>query len=148
MSNILLVDGSPIMRNTIGERLRADGHVVRDACDAWEAHELLNESAVDLIVLEPSLARGDGIRLLEAIRKNSLLKILPVIIYTTSDDEALLNNVSRLKAIRIIHKDVGSFEDIRQAIDEVAELSVSDSTTYHHDEFANGDGDEQAQSKT
>ena len=59
-SSILIVDSSPLMRNTVAHRLRDAGYTVHGASDTAEAMELLEGVAVDVLVLELQLRHGDG----------------------------------------------------------------------------------------
>lgn len=119
MSNVLVIDGSPLMRNSVAELLRRAGHVVRDACDAEEAKEMLSGSAVDVVVLDPDLPRGDGLELFRSIRSDQSLRILPVIVYTTSNDKSFLKDARRLKAARVFHKAQISIDEIQKSIQEL-----------------------------
>src|SRR4051812_39751906 len=114
--SILLIDGSPLMRNSVGQRLRAAGYIVHGAADVSEASELLEGVNIDLAVLEPSLARGGGLELLRRIRADALFKILPVIIYTHDDDPAIARQAAKLKADGVLHKDRDGFEALLTSI--------------------------------
>ncbi len=114
--NILLVDGSPLMRDNVAARLRDAGYIVHGAADADEAIELLEGVNVDIMLLEPMLPRGCGVELLQRVRSDALFKILPVVIYTRTDDKALMKRITKLKPAVVLQKDRCDFSDVLEAI--------------------------------
>ena len=118
MCNLLLVDGSSLMRDVVGQRLRLAGHIVRDAGDVSEALELLHGSAVDIAIIELQLPRGkSGIDFMKVVRGDENFKVVPLIVYTSTDDPALEKDAMRLNAVAVFHKDRADFEDVRHAVE-------------------------------
>jgi DNA-binding NarL/FixJ family response regulator len=117
MSSILIVDSSPLMRNTVAHRLRDAGFTAHGASDNAEAMELLEGVAVDAVVLELQLRHGSGLELLRALRNDALFKVLPVIVYTQVEDAKQIKQAARLKASAVLYKDRTDFEELLEAIE-------------------------------
>jgi two-component system, OmpR family, response regulator ChvI len=82
---IALVDDEEKILETVGFALRRDGYRVdayRDGADAWEA---LRQSLTDVVVLDITMPRMDGLDLCRRLR--SLSETLPIIFLTSRDDE-------------------------------------------------------------
>ena len=58
--SVLIVDDEPLIRWSLAERLRSDGHVAVEASNAAEAMEHA-EHGVDLVILDYRLPDGDGL---------------------------------------------------------------------------------------
>ena len=91
---ILLVEDNPgdisLTREAFEEtRMTNTLHVVRDGVEAMEFLRRKGEHAEaprpDLILLDLNLPRMDGREVLAAIKRDSALKTIPVIVLTTSD---------------------------------------------------------------
>lgn len=82
---IALVDDEEKIRETVGFALRRDGYqvdVYRDGADAWEA---LQQRLTDVVVLDITMPRMDGLDLCRRLR--GLSEALPIIFLTSRDDE-------------------------------------------------------------
>jgi len=64
---VLVVDDEPLIRWSLTERLRADGHVVTEAGTAAEAMDRA-EQGVDLVLLDYKLPDEDGLVVLRKLR--------------------------------------------------------------------------------
>jgi two-component system response regulator AtoC len=79
-ATILVVDDEPLVRWSLRQRLAADGHVVIEAETAAGALEQIASGAVDLILLDGRLPDGDGLSVLQHVRRHS--PDLPVVMMT------------------------------------------------------------------
>jgi diguanylate cyclase (GGDEF)-like protein len=86
-ARILLVDDTPTVRYKYEILLRREEYEVDGASGGREALELLGENAYDVVVSDLMMPDMDGSELLSAIRADSDLKMLPVLMLTGSDDE-------------------------------------------------------------
>ena len=92
--NVLLVDDQMLVREGIKSLLNLsdDVMVVGEACDGSEVLTRLNElnktNPIDLILLDLSMPKIDGIATLKLLKQHHIL--LPVIILTTFDDHQLV----------------------------------------------------------
>jgi DNA-binding response OmpR family regulator len=85
MGTILVVDDDPIVRDVVVRYLERDGHRTLVAGDGDQAQKLLDEEALDLVVLDVMLPGQDGLALCRSIRARSAL---PVIMLTARGEEA------------------------------------------------------------
>jgi two-component system response regulator ChvI len=82
---IAIVDDEEKIRETVGFALRRDGYqvdVYSDGADAWEA---LQQRLTDVVVLDITMPRMDGLDLCRRLR--GLSETLPIIFLTSRDDE-------------------------------------------------------------
>ena len=82
-SGILIVDDSITSRSLERSILEAHGYRVRVAVDGLEALELLRAEKADLIITDIQMPRLDGFGLVEALKADSRLKGIPVIIVSS-----------------------------------------------------------------
>ena len=87
-SGILVVDDSITSRSLEKSILEAHGYRVRTAVDGLEALELLRTELADLIITDIQMPRMDGFGLVEALKADSRLKGIPVIIVSSLESPA------------------------------------------------------------
>ncbi len=75
-SRILVVDDEPIVRETVGLNLRADGYDVVFAADGNEALAMARSERPDLVVLDVMLPGRDGYDVCRILRAESSVPIL------------------------------------------------------------------------
>jgi two-component system chemotaxis sensor kinase CheA len=80
---ILVVDDSITSRSLERSILEAHGYRVRVAVDGLEALELLRAEKADLIITDIQMPRMDGFELLEALKADSQLNRIPVIVVSS-----------------------------------------------------------------
>ena len=80
---ILVVDDSITSRSLEKSILEAHGYRVRTAVDGLEALEFLRHEKADLIITDIQMPRLDGFGLVEALKADSGLKAIPVIIVSS-----------------------------------------------------------------
>jgi two-component system chemotaxis response regulator CheY len=84
--NILIVDDSPAMRRVVRRVVDLSGFEVGkylEAGDGIQALSVLYSEWVDLIVTDINMPGMDGEQLLMAVRKDSLLANIPVLVVST-----------------------------------------------------------------
>jgi two-component system chemotaxis sensor kinase CheA len=82
-SGILVVDDSITSRSLERSILEAHGYRVRAAVDGLEALEMLRVEKADLIITDIQMPRMDGFALVEALKADSHLNKIPVIIVSS-----------------------------------------------------------------
>ena len=82
---ILVVEDDPLIVRTLGELLEEEGYEVATTARQDEATTLLAQSAFDLLLLDITLAQGNGFAVCAAARQTH--PDMPVIFLTASDDE-------------------------------------------------------------
>jgi CheY-like chemotaxis protein/HD-like signal output (HDOD) protein len=94
MANLLLVDSNELAHRALRGLLTRGSHRCSVAMDGDEAWKLLREFvAFDLVVLELNLPGEPGLHLLQRIRADSLIKSIPVIVYTTVNDQKMVKAI-------------------------------------------------------
>ncbi len=84
MTKILVVDDEPDIREVVGLYLRREGHTVVPAAGGDEALELYQRHRPDLVVLDLTLPKLDGLEVCRRIRSE---RHVPLIVLTTKDKE-------------------------------------------------------------
>jgi len=86
---ILLTDDTPFFRMVESEYLTSAGYEVIQAENGKKAMQILEEQAVDAILLDIVMPEMDGWDVIRAIRADKRLKNIPVIAVTSLGDDAL-----------------------------------------------------------
>ena len=127
--HILMVDDEAVVRELVSRYLRRHDCEVPTATTSAEAYRFVNESQVDLVVLDVMLGEDDGIKLLGAIKK--VRPKLPVIMLTSiKSDKQLLQEAMKKGASAFLEKSI-PFEtllmEIRRVLHEKREKEKSSS---------------------
>lgn len=75
---ILIVDDEPVMRNAIKRIFEKDNYRVLVAKDAMELSKIIEDTKLDLVLLDIQLPWVDGYELCALLKSHPLLKNLPV----------------------------------------------------------------------
>ncbi|NWG16829.1 MAG: response regulator [Chloroflexi bacterium] len=89
MTTILVVDDQPITLRVLGLTLRNEGYDIVTAEDGLEALSRLDETPVDLVLLDIAMPRLDGITLLRTLRASERHAALPVIMLTANGQDSV-----------------------------------------------------------
>lgn len=92
---VLLAEDTPFFLKVIKSYLESDGYRVLTAENGQEAYEILQQTAVDLVVSDIEMPIMTGIELVRAIRASNQLRKLPVVALTS-----LTGNVNKEKGLR------------------------------------------------
>jgi two-component system response regulator MprA len=76
MTTILVVDDDPKIRSVLGRGLRFEGYDVQLAADGQEALQLARETPFDLVVLDLTMPRMDGLEVCHRLRRGTSAPIL------------------------------------------------------------------------
>lgn len=82
---ILLVDDSATVRKLVAVTLERRGHRVLVASGAMEAMAKLNETALDLVLLDVTMPHMDGYQLCKLIKGNGATKDIPIVMLSGKD---------------------------------------------------------------
>ena len=111
---ILIVDDDPDVRLGLHVRLRANHYNVIFAADGMASIAEARKHMPDLIILDLGLPAGDGFSVMERLKANDSLSLIPVIVVSARD---LKSNMDRaLKA--------GAKAFLQKPVDNVQLLSV------------------------
>lgn len=120
MIEILLVEDNPgdvqLTKEAFLEgKIRNNMTVMRDGVEAFNHLKNPNVTRPDIILLDLNLPRMGGLELLEKIKDDLELRVIPVVILTTSQDEADIAKSYRSHANCYIAKPV-DFENFMQVV--------------------------------
>jgi diguanylate cyclase (GGDEF)-like protein len=83
---ILIVDDDPDIRDVLKLTLSEENYELLEACDGEEALKIINENQPDLILLDYKIPKIDGREVCRRIKKDILLRHLPIIMVTGKGD--------------------------------------------------------------
>ena len=116
---ILLVEDDSDFRTALGIRFRAAGYLPVFAADGATAVTTAQRERPDLIVLDLGLPGGDGLVVLERLRRIPRLAAIPVMVLTARDPLEVEQQALRLGASVFLQKPVDSevfLEAVREAL--------------------------------
>jgi len=95
---VLVVDDYLAVRKTIKELVGSLGMVVTEVENGLKAQELLKTRKFDLVITDLVMPEMDGFELTEAIKNDSALRTIPVVIISTHADSKYIFRALRLGA--------------------------------------------------
>jgi DNA-binding NtrC family response regulator len=101
---LLVVDDEALMRWSLCELLRSNGHIVVEAASASAARAAIDQSALafDVILLDYRLPDSEDLKLLEEIQR--LMPGSAVILMTAYGSPEVVKSAMRLGAHRVVDK--------------------------------------------
>src|SRR5260370_320101 len=81
---LVIVDDIATNRELLRETFETAGHTTLEASDGVEALQILARNKVDAVLSDILMPRMDGYRLCHEIRTNTLLRSLPIVIYSST----------------------------------------------------------------
>jgi DNA-binding response OmpR family regulator len=126
---ILIVEDDPDVRNGLHIRLKANGYTTVLAADAPSSIAQTRKHSPDLIILDLGLPGGDGFLVMDRLKANPTLAVIPIIIVSARDVHANHERALKAGAKAFLQKPVENAEllrVIRQVLGETekSELSV------------------------
>jgi diguanylate cyclase (GGDEF)-like protein len=83
---VLLAEDSLVIRAIVRQQLEAQGHRVIEAADGAEALALCRASKPDVVLLDVEMPILDGYGVLEAIKADPQLALIPIVFLTARED--------------------------------------------------------------
>lgn len=83
---ILIVDDDPDIRDILKLTLSEENYEIHEACDGEEAVKVIGSRPLDLVLLDYKIPKIDGRQVCRLIKKDLLLRHLPVIMVTGKGD--------------------------------------------------------------
>jgi CheY-like chemotaxis protein len=122
INRILLIDDDDDDQLIFRDALRETAHSCecRVASNGLEGLAILNgeKKLPDMIFLDLNMPLMNGVEFLKQIKQHAAYKLIPVIIFTTSNSPDDIENLPKLGANRIITKSA----DFRQLIEKLLEI--------------------------
>ncbi len=123
---ILIVDDDPDVRQGMHVRLKANHYDTFFAGDALSGITEARKHEPDLIILDLGLPAGDGFVVMERLKANPYLAVIPVIVVSARDVLANKERALKAGAKAFLQKPVDNAEllkVIRQALGEPAQAT-------------------------
>lgn len=105
---ILIVDDDPDVRLGLHVRLKANHYDVIFAADGITSIAQAREHMPDLIILDLGLPAGDGFRVLELLKANDSLCLIPVIVVSARDRKTNEDRALKVGAKAFLQKPVNN----------------------------------------
>jgi DNA-binding response OmpR family regulator len=118
---ILIVDDDPDVRLGLHVRLKANNYDVIFAADGMASIAEARKHLPDLIILDLGLPAGDGFSVMERLKANDSLSLIPVIVVSARDCHANMDRALKAGAKAFLQKPVDNAQlltAIRQALGE------------------------------
>jgi DNA-binding response OmpR family regulator len=125
---ILIVDDDPDVRQSLNIRLKANSYNVIFAVDGVASIAEARKHMPDLIILDLGLPAGDGFTVLERLKANDSLSLIPVIVVSARDRNANRDRVLKAGAKAFLQKPVDNahlLSAIRQVLGEKNDTSTA-----------------------
>jgi CheY-like chemotaxis protein len=118
---ILIVDDDPDVRLGLHVRLRANHYNVIFAADGMASIAEARKHMPDLIILDLGLPAGDGFSVMERLKANDSLSLIPVIVVSARDLKSNMDRALKAGAKAFLQKPVDNAQllsAIRKALGE------------------------------
>jgi CheY-like chemotaxis protein len=105
MSHILLVDPGETARRAMQGILARGDHKLAAVDNAEQAWSFIHRNArIDLVFTELNLSDGNGLAFIQRLKNDSLLKLLPVVVYTEHGDRNAVRSAVELRVQNFLVK--------------------------------------------
>jgi len=118
--HILLIEPDAVLAATYASALEAAGHTVAHAHTAQQAVMLADEQKPALVILEPQMARHNGIEFLYEFKSYPEWQRIPVIILSSVPPKELESVAvlrSQLSVVAVLGKSKTSLADLYSAVE-------------------------------
>lgn len=115
--NILIVDDDPKHLQTTREILELEGYAVTVHDTPFRTTEIVNKTRPDLVLLDVNMPALSGDRLCSLIRSNGSHAEVPILFYSSNDEESLRASVSRYGASGYVCK--GDIAGLRRRVAQI-----------------------------
>jgi DNA-binding response OmpR family regulator len=109
---VLIVEDDPAARNLLERFMRREGFRTETAADGVEGLGRAMAHPPDLVMLDLSMPRLDGLHLLRALRDIDTLKGVPVIVTTSRSDGESVAEATKLGVERYLVKTRYTLKDL------------------------------------
>jgi len=113
---VLIVDDDQVVCQQLVSLLRAAGYPSISTLDPVQGFMVAQRERPGLILLDINLPAGGGLRLLERLSKTTTTQLIPIIVITASEDQALEHQVRVKGAAGFMRKPIQT-EPLLAAID-------------------------------
>ena len=109
--HLLIVDDNPTNIMLMQALLEEDGYEnIHSASCAIEAYSILEETSINIILMDIMMPEIDGLEATQAIKSNKKYSNIPIVMVTATDDDSLLKKSFEYGAIDFVRKPVNQIE--------------------------------------
>jgi DNA-binding response OmpR family regulator len=119
MKKILLVEDDPFIRDLTTIKLSEQKYTVLTAENGDEAIRVIRDEMPDIVLLDLDLPDTPGLAVLQAVKADSLLQNIPVIIFSNNDDPVTQSKARELGTEGFFIKASTAFEDLHTHIKSI-----------------------------
>lgn len=113
---ILIIEDDKFFQHFYSTKLQESGYVTEVADDGEAGLLKIQSFQPDLILLDLIMPKKDGFEVLESMKANPPPKKIPVIVFTTLEQQSDLEKVKSLGASDRINKDFAEIEILKTKI--------------------------------
>jgi len=103
---VLIVDDDQVVSQQLVSLLRAAGYPSISTLDPVQGFMVAQRERPGLILLDINLPAGGGLRLLERLSKTTTTQLIPIVVITASEDQALEGQVRSAGAAGFLRKPI------------------------------------------
>jgi CheY-like chemotaxis protein len=122
MRKIVIIEDNAVVARLYENKLLAAGNTVNIAMDGAEGLKLIYEIKPDLVLLDLMLPNMSGIEIIKKIREDYRFENLPIMAYSSADEEMLTQAVNA-GSTTVVSKNSASFKQILEQFNELLEVS-------------------------
>jgi len=119
--NVLIVDDSSSMRAIVKRIIKVSGFNVGEflaAADGKEALKVLKDEWVDIVLTDINMPNMNGMELIAEMKKDELMRSIPVVMVTTEGSEKRMQEAMNLGASGYVKKPFLP-EDIKRTLSSI-----------------------------
>ena len=134
--NVLIVDDSSSMRAIVKKIIKVSGFNIgkfHEAADGKEAIKVLADEWVDLVLTDINMPNMSGLELISEMKKDEILKSIPVVMVTTEGSENKIQESMKLGASGYIKKPFLP-EDIKRTLSTIMGEDEDGPRVYNDDD--------------
>lgn len=138
MRKIVIIEDNAVVARLYENKLTAAGNQVKTALDGAEGLKLIHEIKPDLVLLDLMLPNMSGIEIIKRIREDFRFTSLPIMAYSSAD-ENVLSQAVEAGSTTAISKNEASFKEILEQFNNLLEISRNWQiyNSYHFEEEEN-----------
>ena len=122
MRKIVIIEDNAVVARLYENKLRSAGNTVHTALDGAQGLKLIFETRPDLVLLDLMLPNKSGIEIIKEIRRDYRFSTLPIMAYSSADEE-ILSQAVEAGSTTIISKNEASFKEILEQFNVLMEAT-------------------------
>jgi PAS domain S-box-containing protein len=115
-SRLLVVDDDDFYREKMATALREEGYQVEAAASGQHALSIMRDLAPDLLLLDMVMPGMDGLAVVEAMRADQVLALVPIMLVTAADISPEVNRSLYERAVLLLRKGDTDLADVVQQV--------------------------------